>query len=72
MAESPEVITYRLADIDKKLDQILEQVKRTNGRVDRAEDEIIRLTERTGPWTAGGIVSGLGIVAYALWEKLSK
>ncbi len=72
MAESPEVITYRLSAIDEKLDKILEQVKRTNGRVDNAEDNIIRLQERTGPWTAGGVLSGLGIVAYALWEKLSK
>ena len=72
MSESPEVITYRLSAIDKKLDEILEQVKRTNGRVDKAEDELIRLTERTGPWTAGGVLSGLGIVAYALWERLNK
>jgi hypothetical protein len=69
---SDELTSYQFVEINKKLDAILVQVKTTNGRVDKAEDEIIRLQERTGPWTAGGVLSGLGIVGYAIWEKLNK
>lgn len=72
MAETPEVLSYRLAEMDKKLDQILAQVKATNGRVDKAEDDIIRIQERTGPWTAGGILSGVSVIVYAVWDKFVK
>ena len=41
-----ELVTFQLAAMDKKLDKILVQVEATNGRVDEAEKNIIRLQER--------------------------
>ena len=41
-----ELVAYQLSEIKKMLEQILVQVRATNGRVDKSEDDIIRLQER--------------------------
>lgn len=69
---SREVVDLQFQVINDKLDEILKQAKMTNGRVSRAEDDIIRLQERANPWTAGGLSSLLALGLGALYEFFKK
>lgn len=65
---SREVVDLQFQVINDKLDKILDQARLTNGRVSKSEDDIIRLQERTGPWTAGGLSSLIALGLGALYE----
>lgn len=62
-----------------RVDEILAQARLTNGRLRTAEDEIIRLQERSDAnktlgqgGLASGIISGLALAGWAIWDRLSK
>lgn len=69
---SREVVDLQFQVINDKLDEILKQAKLTNGRISDAEDDIIRLQERTGPWTAGGLSGLIALGLGALYEFFKK
>lgn len=65
--------------IRQRVDEILAQARLTNGRLGKAEDDIIRLQERMDAnktlgqgGLASGIISGLAFAGWAIWERLSK
>lgn len=67
-----ELHDYQFQALEKKLDEILVQVTKTNGRMDRAEDDIIRLQERTSP-AAASTLTGTGLaILYGLVEWLKR
>jgi ElaB/YqjD/DUF883 family membrane-anchored ribosome-binding protein len=54
-----EFFDERHAAVMSTLKSIADKQDVTNGRITKAEQEIVRLQERTHPWTATGVGAGL-------------